>query len=139
MMRSPTRFAPATAVVAGLVLGGCAEKLERSGRKPMKLDICGERTLVDPSDADIRSALGALDAGSGDAFLVLGATEMTYIQASGHRKRGFDLEYQDGSTDRHFRATNENFTIDDVAELLIAYRNGDYGWKGKFAFERVTW
>ena len=63
----------ATALATLLVLGGCAEKPKEKERAPMKLEICGERTIVDPSDEDIRSALGGLDAGSGDAFVILGA------------------------------------------------------------------
>ena len=129
----------ATALATLLVLGGCAEKPKEKERAPMKLEICGERTIVDPSDEDIRSALGGLDAGSGDAFVILGATDLTYIQASGDRRRGFDLEYQKGSVDRHHRATNESIFIDDVAAAFIAYRNRNESWKSRFEFERVEW
>jgi len=129
----------ATAFAALLVLAGCAAKPGEVERVPTKLEICGERTIVDPSDEDIRSALGGLDAGSGDAFVILVPAEMTYIQASGDRRRGFDMEYQEGSIDRHFRATNESILVDDVAEAFIAYRSGDESWKSRFEFKRVEW
>src|SRR5437773_9190200 len=58
------------------------------------LDICGGDKIKNPTEADIREAVFALDTNKGEAFLVLGATDTTYIQTSGDQRVGFDLEYQ---------------------------------------------
>ena len=67
-MRSVAIIAAAVGVASSC---GCAAKPGKGKGGPMKLEICGERTIVDPSDEDIRSALGGLDAEAGDAFVIL--------------------------------------------------------------------
>ena len=126
------------ALVVLLALPGCTKTRVRKGN-PMKLNICGQKTIVNPSDKEIREALSRLDTRSGDAFVILGPTDMTYIQASGDRNVGFDLEYQESTVEQHFRAKNENITLDDVMESFTAYRAGRTDWKDKFDFRRVTW
>ena len=61
----------------------------------MTLDICGDKQIQSPTESDIRQAVFALDTKNEDAFLILGSTEMTYIQTGGDQKAGFLLEYQD--------------------------------------------
>src|SRR6476661_4530760 len=47
------------------------------------LDICGGKTIQNPTESDLRQAVFALDTKRDEAFLILGATEMTYIQTTG--------------------------------------------------------
>jgi hypothetical protein len=105
----------------------------------MQLQICDDKIIKNPSDEDIRNAFSKLDTKTGDAFIILGPTDMTYIQSSGDRNVGFDLEYQEGTTDKHFRAKEKHITFDDVVNAFIAYRNGSTNWQDKFDFERIRW
>jgi hypothetical protein len=92
------------------------------------LDICGGNRIPNPSEADIRQAVFALDARKGDAFLVLGPTETTYIQTSGDQKVGFDLEYQESDMKHHYLATRD-FTAEEIAKALVSYSAGSEDWK----------
>ncbi len=50
----------------------------------------------------------------------------------------FDLEYQDGSTNDHYRCTDE-LTEEQVVAIFQAYRSGDESWKSKSVWERHKW
>ena len=104
----------------------------------MTLDICAARQIQNPSDEQIQSELSNLSMKNDDSFAILGPTGMTYIQIAGDKTAGFDLEYQDGSTNAHFKAKDENITLDQVVEAFIAYRDGHTNWRDKFTFERIT-
>ncbi|SRR5258706_14697683 len=60
--------------------------------KTMTLDICGDKKIKNPTESDVRQAVFALDTKKSDAFLILGPTEMTYIQATGDQNVGFKLD-----------------------------------------------
>ena len=118
-------------------VSGCSRN-EEAVVQTMKLDICGEKTIVNPTEADIVSALSSLNTNSGDAFVILGPSDMTYIQASGDQNVGFDLEYQEGTTRQHYRATRESIPLNAIIEAFVAYRNENLEWKAKFTFERIS-
>ncbi len=105
----------------------------------MVLSIGGAQEIVDPSDAQIQTAISGLDTKKGDAFVILGPNDMTYLQASGDKLVGFDLEFQAGATSEHFRAKNECIAIEDIIEVCIAYRDAVPDWNTKFEFERIAW
>ena len=105
----------------------------------MMLTIGGDRIIRNPSGDDIRGALESLDGSAGDAFAILGPDDMTYIQAGGDRHTGFDLEYQEGSVDRHYRAQKDDISLDEIVQAFIRYRDGWSDWKVQFRFERITW
>jgi len=88
--------------------------------------------------ADITASVHALDTNKGEAFLVLGTNDMTYVQCSGDVKAGFDLEYQEGSVKKHFRATRD-FKQDEIIAIFVAYAKGDFSWKDKIAWESIKW
>ena len=92
------------------------------------LDICGNKKIQKPTEADIRQAVLALDTKKGDAYLILGPTDMTYIQASGDQKAGFDLEYQESDIKHHYRAKRDS-TADEVIKALTLYSTGSDDWK----------
>jgi hypothetical protein len=102
------------------------------------LDICGERKIQNPSEADIRQTVFALDTENGEAFLILGATDMTYIQTTGDQKVGFDLEYQESDTKHHYRATRD-LTADEVINALLSYSTGSDDWKKIAEWELMKW
>lgn len=94
----------------------------------MTLDICNEKTIAAPTVQQIRDAVLNLEP-SGEGFLILGPEDMTYIQVAGAKNAGFDLEYQEGSLDRHYRATRTDWSSEAVIEKLCQYADGDLGWK----------
>ena len=107
--------------------------------KPMVLEICGDKKIQNPTDQQLRQQFDALDAKKGDAFVVLGATDLTYIQASGDKKTGFDLEYQDGNKNLHFRAKKASLTLDEILSAFSSYRDGKADWKQVSEWEKITW
>lgn len=104
----------------------------------MTLVICGDKKIETPSDEQIRTELANLNTSNEDSFAVLGNTDLTYIQISGDKTVGFDLEYQQGSVDAHFKATDENISLDQVVEAFISYRDGTLQWLKSFTFEGIT-
>lgn len=106
----------------------------------MIFEIAGERQIANPTDADIRAVLESFtpkSAKRGEAFVVLSSSDLTYMQCSGEKVQGFDLEYQEGSTDAHFRARRNDFTLDEIVSRLIAYRDGKPDWKSAVEWERL--
>lgn len=139
MKSSTPKSAPTLVFLAALLaIAGCAEE-EQAVQSGMVLDVCGQQRIENPSDADIRRGLSDLDAATGEAFVIPGSDEMTYIQASGDKATGFDLEYQEGSTAKHYRAARTDISLEEILTALIAYRDGRGAWKEGFAFERITW
>jgi hypothetical protein len=129
-------------MLALLVVGvGCGKKSGNlTPRKTMShtLDVCGSKKVRNPSEADIRAAVSALDTAKGEAFLILGPTNMTYIQTGGDRKIGFDLEYQENDAKHHYRA-KRNFTDEEIVKVLICYMTGGDDWKKTADWERIEW
>lgn len=118
---------------------GCAPGEADVRNGAMVLDICGARKIKNPTDEQIRIELGNLSTKNEDSFAILGPSEMTYIQAGGDKSVGFHLEYQDGSVDAHFQATNEKITLDEVVSAFIAFRDGHADWQKAFAFRKIKW
>lgn len=118
---------------------GCAQRQASVQNGAMVLDICGVRKVENPTDQQIRIELGNLNTKNGDSFAILGQSDMAYIQVGGDKFVGFYLEYQEGSVDAHFRATDEKITLDQVVNAFIAYRDARAGWQDAFTFEKITW
>ena len=76
---------------------------------------------------------------SGDGFLILGPNDLTYLQCSGCRKRGFALEYQDGSVEHHYRAKRTDFDADTIAAKFTDYATGGGAWKKGVEWEELSW
>jgi hypothetical protein len=64
---------------------------------------------------------------------------MTYIQTSGDRKLGFDLEYQDGDKKRHYRAKRDNFTAEEIIKAMTSYSVGTDDWKKTAEWKQISW
>jgi hypothetical protein len=102
----------------------------------MELDVGGWRTVQDPNEAQIREAIRELDEYQG--FLILSAADLTYIQSSGDSSIGFDLEYQEGSIDHHYRARKYDFDAEMIVARFSAYAAGDNGWRVGIDWEKTT-
>jgi len=96
-------------------------------------------TLNDPSLSHIREAVKKLKGGT-NSFVILTKSGggFSFLQVRGSDKDGFDLEYQDGSTNDHYRCTDE-LTEEQVVAIFQAYRSGDESWKSKSVWERHKW
>lgn len=93
------------------------------------LNICGDNIVRNPTAADIRAAVFALDGDKKHCFLILNADDTTYIQTRGTVEVGFDeLEYQEGDTLHHYRAKRD-FTAEEVVNVLVSYVSGSADWK----------
>lgn len=96
--------------------------------------------VVRPNDEQIRKALSAMDVSrDGVCWAILGRSEMTYLQVSGDKTSGFDMEYQEGDIANHYRAAREDFKLEDVAQALAGYRDGIIDWSVYGDWERITW
>ena len=103
---------------------------------PYTLEIGGSQKIPNPTPDDLHRAIHALDTEGDDAFLILIATDMTYLQTAGDPNVGFDLEYQEGSLQNHFRAVNPP-TVDDLVRIFTAYAAGSSDWKTLAEWEHV--
>ena len=74
-----------------------------------------------------------------DDFVVLSKNDMNYIQAalSDYEGEGFILEYQEGSLDKHFSATDNNISKDVILSVFLAYLKGESAWKEQFNWEKT--
>jgi len=138
------RHAILLSIVVIAAFTGCGEQTTRSTTPPKAkamnytLDICGDKKIENPTESDIRQAVFALDTKKGDAFLILGPTDMTYIQTGGDQNVGFKLEYQETDTKHHYRA-NRDLTADEIVKALVAYSTGAEEWKTMAEWDLIRW
>ena len=85
--------------------------------------------IQNPTEADIRQAVFSLDTDKNGVLLVFGTSDMTYIQTSGDKNVGFDLEYQDGDTRHHYQARRSNLTAEEMIKAMTLYSTGTDDWK----------
>jgi hypothetical protein len=96
--------------------------------------------VPDPSAERIGNALSALNVGrDGVGWAILARSEMTYLQVSGDKTSGFDMEYQEGDVANHYRAAREKFELEEVAQALARYCDGTIDWKVYGDWDRITW
>ena len=105
---------------------------------PHTLDICGNRTIQNPSEADIRAAVLSMDPEKNDAFLILATGDLTYIQTSGDPKNGFQLEYQEGDIQHHYQARRD-YSVEEIIRALVSYLSGGVEWKNTADWEHIRW
>lgn len=106
----------------------------------MTLKLLDGRKIESPTEEQLRQILSAFQAGPDrDAFAILQRDTMTYLQVGGDPSIGFDMEYQEGSVDRHFRADRTDFSLDEVVRAMTAYRDGTIDWDDFGSFSRISW
>jgi hypothetical protein len=107
----------------------------------MILNLSSGSQVANPTDDQIREFLGRLNVRrDGEGFAILGPEEgESYVQVSGDKTIGFDMEYQEGDVTKHYRAKRNDFKLDDVVRAFTEYRDGTIDW-GKYGdWERITW
>jgi hypothetical protein len=94
------------------------------------------KVIEDPTPEDIMRGLKSLDGGlRSDLAIRLDASDLTYMQAIGCPERGFDIEFQLGSLDQHFKSTTK-LPLALTHEILCLYLVQDPVWKQLF---RYSW
>jgi|GEM_PF-5431965 len=107
---------------------------------PVQLTVSTGEEITNPSDKQLRRALSALDVErDGEGFAILARSNMTYLQISGDREIGFDMEFQEADVDHHYRAQRTNIPLDEVVGDLAAYRDGELGWWRSKQWDHYTW
>jgi len=99
----------------------------------MDLELASGRVVHDATSDDI---LAHID---GEEFAILSTGSESYIQCGEQNEPPYEyeLEYRDGSKDRHYRAADGPITLDRVISAFIWYLQGDPAWRSKFNWERV--
>jgi hypothetical protein len=98
-----------------------------TGEAGCKLDVNGEK-IRNPKEKDIVEALSAVDGKRDFTYLILGVSDMTYIQAGRDKPGAFDLEYQAGDLKHHYIA-KKKYTPGELKPILLSYLKGDGKWK----------
>lgn len=101
----------------------------------MKLKTSYQDPVEDPDADDIRDALRTLDTEE-RGFMILSRGDHQFIQSGGSPENGFDLEFQDGSTDEHYRAEGDPFTRGEVEQTYIQYLRDETGWKDEYTWNK---
>ena len=75
----------------------------------------------------------------GEEYAVLSINPYTFIQCSACHVPPFvyTIEYQDGSLDSYYRATNQEISENDVAVIFQKYLRGDTSWLTNMEWEKV--
>ena len=88
-----------------------------------------------PKEEFIREELASEDF---DFAILESSDELTFIQC---RKMGetekYWLQYQDGSTDRHYETENP-VSCSRAVSAFIWYLRGDESWRSEFVWERIV-
>ena len=101
----------------------------------MEFSCEADEPIADPSDSEIRDGILKID-GKKNSFAILSIDEMTYIQTSGSPLTGFVLEYQNGSLENHYRASDLIAVPDKIIAAFISYRLQDGAWQEGFVWEK---
>jgi hypothetical protein len=99
----------------------------------MILQVESARKVKDPAQGEIREAISALRLPS-PCFAILSSSKLQFVQTAFSQEGGLILEYQDGSTSRHFQSIRGDFSVREVTDVFLEFSRGDTSWKS-----RVQW
>jgi hypothetical protein len=88
-----------------------------------------------PDGPTIAKVLASLDGGR-NVLATLGASDATYLQASGSVQTGFGLYLQEGSLERRLRTKDRALPLAWVTEVFQRYAGGDLSWRDAVAWEQ---
>jgi hypothetical protein len=72
-----------------------------------------------------------------DEFAILGRAEEQYVQVYHNNDGTFQLEYRDGSSEKHFAADSSNIDLNDVQQAFLGYLSGAADWHTSWLWQRV--
>lgn len=101
----------------------------------MRLELENGTIHEDPDFTTLETALRSFGT-PGNEFAVLLRDDMTYMQTQGDAETGFVLEFQEGSLDEHFQASEKEVSIEDIIEAFKDYSVGNRNWHDRFSWEK---
>ena len=101
----------------------------------MHLNLNDDRTIEDPSEAEIRASLAMLEV---DEFAILLRGDEQYVQVYHNEDGTFQLEYRAGSYDQHFAAARPP-SVENVQDVFAVYAAaGDQDpWQDCWSWEKM--
>ena len=106
----------------------------------MILTTSSGEAIENPTNEQISESLSALNVSlQGVGWLVLGRSDMDYLQVSADKTLGFAMEYQEGDVDTHYRAARDDFGLNEVAQALSEFLDGTIDWSVYGNWSHVTW
>lgn len=100
----------------------------------MRLEVDGEDVVNGPLESDVRDSLTRLEP-SGPSWAVLDLKTDYYFQTSIADDELFEVEYHEGSNDRHYKAGSAQ-PRELVIEAFVGYLTGGNGWRTAFEWRR---
>ena len=105
----------------------------------MKFERSDLSLINNVSEAEIIAEFEKFGGGDAEDFVVLSKNDMNYIQAApgDFEGEGLVLEYQDGSLDKHYSASDTIIPKELILSVFLAYLKGEESWKDKFIWEKT--
>ncbi|MGY8767505.1 MAG: hypothetical protein ACKVH8_03595 [Pirellulales bacterium] len=100
----------------------------------MILTINDDKFFENPTEETVRNALTELVV---DEFAILSRADEKYIQVYYNEEENFTLEYRDGSYDKHFAATPEPETCEEIQATFVAFLNNPTSWHESKEWKKV--
>jgi hypothetical protein len=99
----------------------------------MELNLESGLVITNATEDIIRTSI------EGEDFAILAIDTDTYIQCAEQKNQPFEyiLEYQDGSLDKHYQATNGPIILDRVIAAFIKYLRKDISWQSDFEWKKM--
>jgi hypothetical protein len=104
---------------------------------PVGMPSSGGESMNNPTAEDIKQAFDAMLRGDIEYVILTNEDTGAFIQAAGVPDEYFVLEYQEGSVNQHFRATNPDLTPEKALNAFLNYNRGESAWKLQFTWEHV--
>lgn len=103
----------------------------------MRLDIGGHTTIDGPTPGRVEQVLRSM-AEQNEQYVSLDSAEQYYVMAMPSQFVGefWDLEFREGSAERHYAAADGR-PIDEVVEVFLSYLNGDNVWRTRVEWKRT--
>jgi hypothetical protein len=99
----------------------------------MDLELDSGRAFHGVTEADLLASI------EGEEFAILSKDPNTYIQCAEQVEtpNEFVLEYQDGSLEDHYEATDQPVTLERVLAAFVKYLRGDESWRSDFRWQKM--
>lgn len=102
----------------------------------MRLECEDGRSFDNPTQQVIEQVVGKLGQ-PGTNFVILGRDDDCFIQSGADEEGRCDLEYRDGSDQKHFRCTKDALSVQEVIAAFKDYAAGNETWKTRFQWEAL--
>lgn len=92
--------------------------------------------IDNPTEDDISQAFDALEKGWIE-FAILEDGSGRFIQTAGSGGGHYVLDYNEGSTQWQFHASDSNLSKARLLDAFLAFRRGDPGWNSQFTWKKI--